>query len=32
MNIGQKIKELRQENHLTQSDLAEALGVSFQAV
>ena len=32
MNIGQKIKELRQENNLTQEDLAEQLGVSFQAV
>ncbi len=32
MNIGQKIKALRQENNLTQEDLAEALGVSFQAV
>ena len=32
MNIGQKIKELRQENGLTQEDLAEQLGVSFQAV
>lgn len=32
MNIGQKIKELRQENNLTQEQLAEQLGVSFQAV
>ena len=32
MNIGQKIKELRQENGLTQEDLAEQLGVSFQAI
>ncbi len=32
MNIGQKIKELRQENDLTQEELAEELGVSFQAV
>ena len=32
MNLGLKIKQLRQENHLTQEDLAEQLGVSFQAV
>lgn len=32
MNIGQKIKTLRQENNLTQEELAEQLGVSFQAV
>ena len=32
MNIGQKIKELRQENNLTQEELAEELGVSFQAI
>lgn len=32
MNIGQKIKELRHENNLTQEQLAEQLGVSFQAV
>lgn len=32
MNIGQKIKELRQEHNLTQEELAEQLGVSFQAV
>lgn len=32
MNIGQKIKQLRQENDLTQEELAEQLGVSFQAV
>ena len=32
MNVGQKIKELRQENGLTQEDLAEQLGVSFQAI
>lgn len=30
MNIGQKIKTLRQENNLTQEELAEQLGVSFQ--
>ena len=32
MNIGQKIKQLRQENDLTQEELAEQLGVNFQAV
>lgn len=32
MNIGQKIKKLRQENNLTQEELAEQLNVSFQAV
>lgn len=32
MNLGIKIKELRTENNLTQEDLAEQLGVSFQAV
>lgn len=32
MNIGQKIKTLRQENNFTQEELAEQLGVSFQAV
>ena len=32
MNIGDKIKKLRQENNLTQEELAEQLGVSFQAV
>ena len=32
MNIGQKIKELRQENNLTQEELAEELGVSPQAI
>lgn len=32
MNLGIKIKELRIENNLTQEDLAEQLGVSFQAV
>lgn len=29
MNIGYKIKELRQKNNLTQEQLAEHLGVSF---
>ena len=32
MNIGEKIKKLRQENGITQEDLAKQLGVSFQAV
>lgn len=32
MNIGQKIKELRQENNFTQEELAEQLGVSPQAI
>lgn len=32
MNLGIKIKQLRVENGLTQEDLAEQLGVSFQAV
>lgn len=32
MNLGIKVKELRMENNLTQEDLAEQLGVSFQAV
>lgn len=32
MKIGQKIKELRQENSFTQEELAEQLGVSPQAI
>ena len=32
MNIGKKIKDLRQENNLTQEELANDLSVSFQAV
>jgi transcriptional regulator with XRE-family HTH domain len=32
MNVGQKIKQLRLENNLTQEELAEQLGVSFQSV
>lgn len=32
MQLGKRIKELRMENNLTQEELAEQLGVSFQAV
>ena len=32
MNIGEKIRTLRQESHLTQDALASQLGVSAQAV
>ena len=32
MNIGSKIKELRQRNNITQEELSEGLGVSPQAV
>ena len=32
MNIGNKIKELRKQRGLTQEQLAEVIGVSFQAV
>ena len=32
MNIGYKIKELRKQRGITQEQLAESLGVSFQAV
>ena len=32
MNIGKKIKELRKERGITQEQLAESIGVSFQAV
>ena len=30
--IGQFIKQIREENHLTQKELADRLGVTFQAV
>ncbi len=32
MTIGQKIRELRIKNHMTQEKLAECLGISTQAV
>ena len=32
MSIGSNIKSLREERHLTQEQVAEALGISFQAV
>ncbi len=32
MNIGNNIKQLRQQNNLTQDQVAEKLGVSYQAV
>ena len=32
MNIGNNIKKLRQQNNLTQDQVAEKLGVSYQAV
>ena len=32
MNIGNKIKELRKQRGLTQEQLAESMGISFQAV
>ena len=32
MTIGERIKEMRKKNDLTQEKLAEYLGVSFQAV
>lgn len=32
MSIGQRITELRQQNHISQKQLAEALGISRQAI
>ena len=32
MNIGNNIKQLRQQKNLTQDQVAEKLGVSYQAV
>lgn len=32
MNIGLKIKQLRIKNNYTQNDLANMLGVSYQAI
>ena len=32
MNIGNKIKELRKQRGVTQEQLAESMGISFQAV
>ena len=32
MSIGQNIKDLREERKLTQEQVAESLGISFQAV
>ncbi|MBE6664668.1 MAG: helix-turn-helix transcriptional regulator [Ruminococcaceae bacterium] len=32
MNIGNNIKQLRQQKNLTQEQLAEKLGISYQAV
>ena len=32
MNIGEKIKDLRKKNDLTQEKLADYLNVSYQAV
>ena len=32
MNIGNKIRELRKQRGITQEQLAESIGVSFQAV
>ncbi len=32
MNIGNKIKELRKQRGITQEQLADSIGISFQAV
>ena len=32
MNIGNKIRELRKQRRITQEQLANSIGVSFQAV
>lgn len=32
MNIGNKIRELRKQHGMTQEQLAESIGISFQAV
>ena len=32
MNLGNKIKTLRKQNNLTQENLAEMVGVSYQAI
>ena len=32
MNIGNKIRELRKQQGITQEQLAESIGISFQAV
>ena len=32
MNIGNKIRELRKQRGITQEQLAESIGISFQAV
>ena len=32
MNIGNKIKELRKQRGITQEQLANSIGISFQAV
>ena len=32
MQLGRRIKELRKKRNITQQDLAEMLGVSYQAI